>query len=132
MKKTKVYIATPVNGRKEKNLAEKQKGALKRVVMISDYLKRNFPEEFGNAEFQSSFSFVAIGEKMSESVVMGTCVRMVMECDMIILDEGWAESQGCTVERFVALQYGKAVKAFPYYQARLSFMRDVDEAAVGF
>jgi hypothetical protein len=29
---------------------------------------------------------------------------------MIVLDDGWECSQGCTVEHYVAMQYGKQVK----------------------
>ena len=42
-----------------------------------------------------------------EPQIMGKCVRRVMECDMVFLDEGWKESKGCVVEFCAADTYGK-------------------------
>lgn len=111
----KIYLATPVNGRKEKTLREKMKGALKNVQAMAKIILNTYPD----AEFMSSFEIPDIRAIIndhvdvpmpSEAKIMGECVRMVMECDMIVLDDGWECSQGCTVERFVAMQYGKQVK----------------------
>jgi IS5 family transposase len=49
-------------------------------------------------------------ELPSEAVIMGRCVQRVMECDMIILDKGWIESNGCNIEASVALIYKKIIK----------------------
>ena len=111
----KIYLATPVNGRKEKTLREKMKGALKNVQALAKIILNTYPD----AEFMSSFEIPDIRaiindhvdvQMPSEAKIMGECVRMVMESDMIVLDDGWECSQGCTVERFVAMQYGKQVK----------------------
>lgn len=110
----KIYLATPVNGRKEKTLREKMKGALAQVQKMARYIIKQYPD----AEFLSSFEIPIVRAFVndhdvvlfSEAKIMGECVRMVMECDMIVLDDGWECSQGCTVERFVAMQYGKQVK----------------------
>lgn len=110
----KIYLATPVNGRKEKTYATKHSGALKRIQEMAKYIRTQFPD----VEFMSSFDIHSVRRmirypeypKPLESEVMGECVRMVMEADMIVLDDGWECSQGCTVERFVAMQYGKQVK----------------------
>lgn len=110
----KIYLATPVNGRKEKTLREKMKGALSQVQKMARYIIKQYPD----AEFFSSFEIPIVRAFVndhdvvlsSEAKIMGECVRMVMECDMIVLDDGWECSQGCTVERFVAMQYGKQVK----------------------
>ena len=111
----KIYLATPVNARKEKTLHQKMNGALKSIQMMAKYLKKNFDPEF---EPLCSFDIPEVWnyflgrrkDPPSEPFVMGECVRMLMEADMIVLDDGWECSQGCTVERFVAMQYGKQVK----------------------
>ena len=103
----KIYLATPVNARKETTLLEKQKAAFKRIADMKIYLRNWYPE----AEFLSVFDIGTIEEIMmlSEPLIMGQCVEMVMCSDIIILDDGWGESNGCLVERFVADQYGKQV-----------------------
>ena len=106
----KIYLATPVNGRKEKTLKAKQIAAMQRVEIMASMCRRWYRD----AEFTSAFDYVEPGVIMPESVIMGHCVKMVMECDMIILDDGWETSQGCSVERFVAMQYGKKVKTLNY------------------
>ena len=110
----KIYLATPVNGRKEKTMRDKQRAAYKRIVEMSVYLHKRFPD----ADFVSSFDYVKPGVILSEPVIMGHCVQLVMECDMIVLDDGWENSSGCTVERFVAMQYGKKVQTMNYFKIK--------------
>lgn len=105
----KVYLATPVNGRKEKTLEAKQRAAMERIDEMADFLKDRIYE----AEFVNPVRTILTyhnGANKHEALIMGSCVKMVMMCDMIVLDDGWECSQGCTVERFVAMQYGKQVK----------------------
>ena len=102
----RIYLATPVNARKEKTMHTKLTAACKRVDEMQFYLAGIFPD----AEFTSVFDSCVIAE--SEATIMGWCVETVMSCDMIVLDDGWENSKGCTVERFVAMQYGKQVRTF--------------------
>lgn len=104
----KIYLATPVNGRKEKTLIQKQLAAKKRVEEMKNYLRRWYPD----AEYLSVYDIDTPSGlmKLSEPLIMGLCVELVMTCDTIILDDGWENSQGCTVEYFVAMQYGKQVE----------------------
>lgn len=116
-KKMKIYLASPVNGRKEKTLKEKQKAAMKRIDEMADYLVKFYPD----AEFMSSFNIIGVKyhvDDLSEAVIMGACVRMVMESDMVILDDGWERSKGCTVERFVAWEYGKKVETLNHIKLK--------------
>lgn len=116
----KVYIATPVNGRKEVTLTEKRKAAYDRIKEIEYIISKSVNgAEF--AEFHSSFDGdiaplnVELTKKMfgyelpSEAVIMGRCVQRVMECDMVVLDLGWEKSKGCRVEHQTAVVYEKEV-----------------------
>lgn len=112
-KKMKIYLASPVNGRKEKNLKEKQKAAMKRIDEMADYLVKFYPDaEFINPVRKTYWA------SERESRIMGMCVQMVMEGNMVILDDGWESSQGCTVERFVAMQYGKQVETLNHIKLK--------------
>lgn len=117
----KIYIATPVNARKEATLEEKRKAAYNRIKEIEYRISKSVNgAEF--AEFHSSFDDdiaplnVELTKKMfgyelpSEAVIMGRCVQRVMECDMIVLDKGWAKSKGCNIEVAVAFNYKKRIK----------------------
>ena len=108
----KIYLATPVNGRKEKTMRDKQHAALKRIEEMKSYLRGKFV----GANFMSVFDYVEPDVILSEPCIMGHCVQLVMECDMIVLDDGWENSSGCTVERFVAMQYGKKVQTMNYFK----------------
>ena len=109
-----IYLATPVNGRKEKTLRQKMKAAYQRINEMATYIHESYPD----ANLMSSFDIPAVMRyinildepPVTEPFIMGLCTQFVMECDMIVLDDGWECSQGCTVERFVAMQYGKQVK----------------------
>ena len=106
----KIYIATPVNARKEETLEEKRLSAYDRMCEIRQQIHALLP----NAEFHSSFDehIAPINKECSksESMIMGECVTEVMECDMIVLDWGYLDSKGCRVEEFTAIRYGKEVK----------------------
>jgi hypothetical protein len=106
----KIYIATPVNARREETLEEKRLAAYNRMCEIRKQIHAKLP----NTEFHSSFDehIAPINKECwkSETMIMGECVTEVMKCDMIVLDWDWARSKGCMVEKFTALQYDKEVK----------------------
>lgn len=106
----KVYIATPVNARKEKTIEAKRKAAYKRV----QYLTEEVQKQFEDAEVHSSFDLdiAPIGVRnpnWTEPEIMGRCVRRVMECDAILVDWNYQHSNGCSVEHYTALVYDKKV-----------------------
>lgn len=107
----KIYIATPVNARKEETLEEKRLAAYYRMCEIRKQIHAKLP----NAEFHSSFDehIAPINKECwkTEAMIMGECVTEVMECDMIVLDWGYLDSKDCRVEEFVAMRYGKEVKS---------------------
>ena len=103
----KIYIATPVNGRKEATLEEKMEAAFNRVEELKKILKAKYPDD----TFSSIFDIVPFGvyslRYMREAEIMGKCVQRVMECDAIFMDAGWMKSAGCCVEMSTASIYGK-------------------------
>jgi len=104
----KVYIATPVNARKEATLIEKQRAALARV----NELKTKVLELHPSATILSSVGNIVVARKglpEREAAIMGSCIRMVMESDIIVLDRGWWDSKGCNVEKYTAETYGKQI-----------------------
>ena len=111
-----IYIATPVNGRKEKTLAEKRAAAYERVKEMAEYLRRRYPD----ALFVSGFTVYPLEQEseMRESYVMGCCVRLVMESDMLVMDETWRDSRGCWVEHEVAKQYDIPIKSYKLMQLK--------------
>ena len=101
----KVYIATPVNGRKEPTLIEKQRAALARVNEIKAKVLELHPSACIKSSVGSLY-FARAGKEELEARIMGNCVRMVMQSDIIVLDRGWWDSKGCNVEKFTAETYG--------------------------
>lgn len=104
----KIYIATPVNARREATLEEKQKAAQQRCYALREVIRKHYPD----AEFWSSVTNIVIARKGyadREADIMGTCVRHVMESDIVFFDWGYEQSKGCTVEHTTALTYGKKI-----------------------
>ena len=126
----KVYIATPVNSRSGATIEEKREAAYKRIKDI-EYRLSKAVKGYEFAEFHSSFDDdiapikLELTKKMygmglpSESVIMGKCVQRVMECDVIVLDNGWSLSRGCNMERFAALRYGKEIRYVADYDVAM-------------
>ena len=104
----KIYIATPVNARKEKTLKAKQAAAKLRVIELREEIKKHLPDAEVVSSVTNIFSATR-GRVDAETRIMGECVRLVMECDIILMDNGWGDSHGCKVERFTAQEYGKEI-----------------------
>lgn len=120
----KIYIATPVNGRKEKTMQQKSEAAYKRILEMREYITKYFRD----ADFYYSFLLRQAFDFMSEAEIMGSCVSMVMECDMIVLDDGWESSRGCTIERYVAMQYGKQIRTINWFKLQEVLTKIMDKA----
>ena len=104
----KIYIATPVNARKEGTLDEKRKAAWKRVGSLREQARKFYPD----AEYHSSFDYCIAplgGREFPEATIIGLCVAQVMDCDAILMDWGYENSKGCTIEHTTALTYGKKI-----------------------
>ena len=107
----KIYLATPVNGRSEKTLREKQLAAMERIDYMTEIVRGLYPD----AEFINPVRKILTYHKGlmdRESTIMGTCVQMVMDSDLVIFDDGWMESKGCRMEHFAAFTYRKKIMAF--------------------
>ena len=106
----KIYIATPVNARKEATLEEKRKAAYKRVDKLRILARRNYPHSEYHSSFESHIAPInADAGLLNEAAIMGRCVTEVMECDAILMDWGYENSKGCTIEHTTALTYGKKI-----------------------
>ena len=110
----KIYIATPVNARKEATLEEKRKAAWRRIAKLIERVWCEEDELQEHIDCHSSFDddIAPLSkpiELLPESVVIGRCVTRVMECDVILMDWGYENSKGCTVEHTTALVYGKKI-----------------------
>ena len=104
----KIYIATPVNARKEKTLKAKQVAAKLRVIELREQIRMHLPDAEVVCCVTNIFTATR-GRVDAEARIMGECVRLVMECDIILMDNGWGDSHGCKVERFTAQEYGKEI-----------------------
>ena len=109
----KIYIATPVNGRKEKTLEGKRAAAYRRVCEVKKILLERYPDAEVHSSFDSNIAPMdaaqlkrMYGGMPTEAQVMGKCVQCVMECDLLCLDYGWSQSRGCKTEFDVAYHYG--------------------------
>ena len=102
----KVYFATPVNGRKELTKQMKKQAALDRCIEVRQFLRQQHPDWI----VTFSFNVCPVEDKnLTEPEAMGRCVTLLMQCDALILDDGWMESAGCNVERCVAVNYNKRI-----------------------
>ena len=110
----RIYIATPVNARKEAILDEKRAAAYLRVKEL-EYLICKSVNGAEFSEFHSAFDNdiaplrLSSKELPSEAVIMGKCIQRVMECDMVVFDRGWTSSKGCKVEHQTAFEYEKDI-----------------------
>lgn len=102
----KLYIATPINARKEKDLLEKLRAARHRVELLKELLEED--ERFVDYDMISTFD-LPHGANLPEEAAISSCVFAVLTSDAIYLDHGWEGSKGCNLEYRAAKIYGKQI-----------------------
>lgn len=108
----KIYIATPINSRPEHQMIDKMFGAKDRVKEIVAAMRKSKMKLLAEAQFYSTFDINRIAHNVNESKAMGNCVRLVMDCDAILLDDEMDSkhpSKGMHIEETVAETYGKEI-----------------------
>lgn len=98
----KLYISTPINGRKEKRFYDKFNSAKERVEVIKQEIKKRIDVDF-EVRFLSTFDINKIDG--DEAFALGRCVTEVVGCNAIYMDEGWEDSKGCFLELSAAYIY---------------------------
>lgn len=98
----RIYVATPVNARKEATLQAKRIGAKRRTDMLRCWLREEYPD----AEILTPFDAVPLEESVEEPEAIGRCITLLMTCDTVLLDRGWTGSKGCNLEYRAAKLYG--------------------------
>ena len=112
----RLYIATPINARKEGTFGEKYWAAKKRIDRLKDVL----------CSTGSFAGWEAVGGpdvcplNMEENAARLRCIQTLLACDAIYLDTGWERSTGCRAERDAADRYkipiytydGKVINVF--------------------
>ena len=99
-----LYIATPINARKEATMKDKLRAAKHRVALLREMLSDD--PRFEEYAFRSTFN---LPEQSDEDVALSQCVCAVLRADAIYLDHGWQGSKGCNLEYRAALIYGKKI-----------------------
>ena len=100
----KLYIATPINARKEPTMKEKLRAAKHRIELLKEVLSED--ERFNGYEFHSTFN---LPKQSDENAALAQCVGAVLRSDAIYLDHGWQGSKGCNLEYRAAKIYGKQI-----------------------
>lgn len=103
-----LYIATPINARKEKTLREKLIAARHRVNMLRELIVDD-ARFAGYDLIISTFGVNSTEEPYDEARATANCIHSVLMADAIYLDHGWQGSKGCNLEYRAAKIYGKAI-----------------------
>lgn len=93
----RLYIATPINARKEKSVKARFINARVRCETLRDLLSEEHIFR-GFTEIVTPFDVNPIGSTTSETLALSRCVAAVLESDAIYLDHGWESSKGCNLE----------------------------------
>lgn len=101
----KLYIATPINARKEATIKEKLRAAKHRIELLKEKLSEDV--RFKGYTMHSTFDQDKPKARDEENVALAMCVLSVLRADAIYLDHGWQGSKGCNLEYMTAKIYGK-------------------------
>lgn len=101
----RIYVSTPINGRKEDTFQKKRIAAYHRAETLRAYLK----DEYSDAEIITPFDVVPLDENVDEAEAIGRCVTALLRCNTVVLDRGWTVSDGCNLEYRAAKLYKKEI-----------------------
>lgn len=106
-----MYLSLPITGRNIKDV----KAHARRIKQIWE------SEGF---DVITPFDIVKDDSK-PYSYCMGKDIETLLECDGIIMCDGWFMSKGCRVENHVAQVYGKMIKVDNNrYMGRMDYAKD--------
>lgn len=107
----KIYIATPVNARRERTHVERFIAARDRVQHLKEVIAGGIcsPDGLMYNVGKCVSTFDVNDSCASEAEAMGRCIELLMTCDAIYLDHGWLQSKGCNLEYRCAKIYGLTV-----------------------
>lgn len=101
----KIYIATPINARREETFLLKCQAASQRCDTLRRMLRKHFPD----VDIIHPFIVNPIEHNIEEPEAIGRCITTVMRADAVLFDRGWTGSKGCSLEFQAAKIYGKRV-----------------------
>lgn len=104
----KLYIATPINARKEETFEEKYKSAKKRLEYLKPILRADY--RFNGWEVVGGTDICPLGTPENEAIKR--CVQEVFTSDAIYMDVGWQNSDGCRTEFETAGRYKIPIYTF--------------------
>ena len=107
-----IYISTPVTSRPEGTLHAKMKAANHRVWELEE--QHTLSETISPFMLKYRSFETETKAEMTDAQAMGACIKALMECDVMLLDdaEGWLNSKGVAAELAVARIYGiEVIKA---------------------
>ena len=83
-------------------MKQKRLAALKRCITVRERMKTRHPDW----AVVCSFNVCPLHKEFTEPEAMGRCVNLLMQCDMLVYDEGGENSKGMMLEKAVADIYG--------------------------
>ena len=102
-----LYIATPINARREHSFEEKYRAAKHRVELLKEILSED--DRFKGYTLRSTFDIDMPDGRDKENIALSMCVLAVLRADAVYLDHGWQGSKGCNLEYRTAKIYGKTI-----------------------
>lgn len=99
----KLYIATPINGRREETFAVKFEAAQARVQELKEQLRAN-PKFAKYTQMTSGVDVCPLGA-YTEAKAVGRCVQAVLESDAVYMDMDYERSKGCLLEYDTCYRY---------------------------
>lgn len=103
-KRKKIYVSLPISGY---DIEERKAYAAKRKEDLLSLFLDVFTDNVV-VEVVTPFEVCAETDK-SYSYYMGRDIEALLDCDAILMCQGWGKSKGCQLERYTADLYGKEI-----------------------
>lgn len=103
-KRKKIYVSLPISGY---DIEERKAYAAKRKEDLLSLFRDVFTDNVV-VEVVTPFEVCAETDK-SYSYYMGRDIEALLDCDAILMCQGWGKSKGCQLERYTADLYGKEI-----------------------
>ena len=103
-KRKKIYVSLPISGY---DIEERKAYAAQRKKDLLSLFRDVFTDNIV-VEVVTPFEVCTDPDK-SYSYYMGRDIEALLDCDAILMCQGWEKSKGCQLERYTADLYGKEI-----------------------
>jgi len=114
----RVFISQPMSGLTDKEIKVNRDKAIEEIKLLYNFFDKNNQLEIISTTYPRDNE--TLPDEASRLWWLGRAIQMLEDVDVLYMCEGWENSHGCRVEKYVAHEYNISI----HYQGEKSKRKD--------